>query len=185
VLFGRNTMKLIPAILASVILISGVLAGCSQGLQTFSKYDMSFQLSSRFKLEEYTVGTQTQQFQKGTASVEEGALISTDHNFLLSWVKGNEPNAQELKFYIQTTPSFFTSTSSSFKARVTGNQTTEKIGDFDITAAGLQLSTSGAQATGVTAVWYCPTSGRIMHIIIIDKQADIELRSFIQSFSCG
>jgi hypothetical protein len=178
-------MKLIPVILASVMLILGVLTGCGNGLQTYSNNGISFQVSSRYKLEEYTVNTQSQSFQKGPASVEEGALISTDRNFLLSWTKGNAPSPQELKFYIQTTPSFFTSTSSNFKARVTGNQTTEKIGDFELTFAGLQLSTSGGAATGVTAIWYCPTSGRIMHLILIDKQADIEMKSFIQSFSCG
>jgi hypothetical protein len=178
-------MKSAAIILASIILISGFITGCGEGLQKYNNLDMSFQISSRYKLEEYTVNAESQVFQKGPASVEKGALISTDQNFFLSWLQGDEPNALELKFYIQTTPGLFVSASGNFKARVSGNQTTEKIGDFELTYDGLQLSSSGGQASGITAVWYCPTSGRIMRLILIDEQAVIEMKSFIQSFSCG
>jgi hypothetical protein len=178
-------MKLIAVMLVSVILISGILTGCSEGLQTYSKYDMSFQVSSRYKLEEYTVNAQNQNFQKGPASIEEGALISTDNNFLLSWFKGVTLTTEEAKLYIATTPAFFTSTSGSFQARVTGNVTTKELGNFELTFAAILLSTSGGEASGITAVWYCPTSQRIMRLILIDKQAETEMRRFIQSFSCG
>jgi hypothetical protein len=178
-------MKILPVILASVMLITGVLTGCSDGLQTFNKYGMFFQVSSRLKLEEYTVSAQDQKFQKGPASVEQGALVSTDQNFFLMWLNGAAPNPQEIKFYISTTPTFFSSTSSNFKARISGSQTTEKSGNFEITFADIQLTSSGGEATGITAVWYCQTSKRTMRLILIDKQAETEMRSLVQSFSCG
>jgi len=167
------------------MLFSGVLTGCSEGLQTYSKYDISFQVSSRLKLEEYTVSTQNQKIQKGPASVEEGALISTDQNFLLYWFKGATLTTKETRSYILTTPASFASTSNSFKARITGNLTTEQVGDFELTFADLQLTSSGGKASGITAIWYCQTSQRIIHLIIIDKQAETEMKRFIQSFSCG
>ncbi len=176
---------LISILLAALLLASGSLVGCGGGLQTFSKHGISFKVSSDLKLEEYTVRVQDQIFRKGPAGYNEGAVLSTEKNFIFLWLKGPEFTPEEVRLSILSTPSTFSSVDPAFRARITGDLVTQRVADFEVTFAHMQFTFPGGEAPGITAVWYCPASQRTMQLVIIHKQPKREMESFIRSFSCG
>lgn len=172
-------------VLIILILSSDLLAGCSEGLQTFSKYGMSFEISKELELEEYTVSIEDQIFRRGTASYREGAVISTEKNFMLLWATTIPKfTEEEVRLSILTTPNTFESADNTLQAKIIGDPSTQQIAGFDVTFAEMEFTLPGWKAPGITAVWYCPASQRTMQLILINKHAEREMRRFIRSFSC-
>jgi len=175
---------LIP-ILIILVLTSGLLVGCGEGLQTFSKHGISFTVAKELKLEEYTVSIENQTFRKGTARYEEGAILSTEKNFILLWATAvPEFTQEEVRLSILTTPNSFESAGGTFQAKITGGLSTQQIAGFEVTFAKMQFTLPEWKAPGITAVWYCPASQRTMQLILIHKQPEKEMQRFIRSLSC-
>ncbi|HUT96680.1 MAG TPA: hypothetical protein VMW60_00985 [Dehalococcoidales bacterium] len=173
------------AILLISVLASGLMVSCGEELQTFSKHDISFTLSEELKLEEYTVSIEDQVLQKGTASYEEGAVISTEKNFMLLWATAvPEFTQEEIRLSILTTPNSFESAGGTLQAEITGDLSTQQIAGFEVTFAMMEFTLPGWEAPGITGIWYCSSSQRIMQLILINEQPEKEMRRFIQSFSC-
>lgn len=169
-------------ILILLMLLSGFFMGCNSGLQTFSKYGLSFKVSKELKLEEYTVNFDNQTFRIGTASYKQGAVLSSEKNFMLLWCTPIPKFTQEeIRSSILTTPDTFNSP----LAKIVGNLVTEDIAGFEVTFAEMQFTKPGWEAPGITAVWYCPISQRIVQIILIHKQPEEEMNRFINSFFDG
>ncbi len=182
---GVAKRYLIPFLIIS-LLGMGLATSCGPGLQTFDKYGMSFEVSEKLKLEEYTVSIENQIFKKGTASYEEGYVMSTEKNFTLLWLTTvPQFSPTEVRFSILSTPNTFESASGTFQAKITGDLTTQRIANFEVTFAEMQFTLPGWKAPGITAVWYCPASQRTMQLILIHKQPEREMRRFLRSFSCG
>ncbi len=176
---------LILILLGILVLTSGSVVGCGEGLQTFSKYGISFEVSKELKLEEYTVSIENQTFRKGTARYEEGAILSTEKNFMLLWVTAvPEFTQEEVRLSILTTPNSFESAGGTFQAKITGGLLTQQIAGFEVTFAMMQFTLPGWEAPGITGVWYCSASQRIMQLILIHKQPKKEMQRFIRSLSC-
>jgi len=172
-------------ILVLSLLVSGFLTGCGAGLQTFSKHDISFKVANSLRLEEYTFNIHEQTLRKGSTSYDEGMVMSTEKNFILIWLTAVPKfTPEEIRFSILSTPDTFQSASRTFQAKITGDLTTQRIADFEVTFADMQFTQPGWKATGITAVWYCPTSQRMMQLILIHKQPEREMKRFIRSFSC-
>lgn len=173
-------------VVAILGLTSVLLAGCSEGLQTFSKYGISFEVSKELELEEYTVSIEGQIFQRGTASYKEGAVISTEKNFMLLWATTIPKfTEEEVRLSILTTPNTFESADNTFQAKIIGDLSTQQITRFDVTFAKMQFTLPGWKAPGITAVWYCADSQRTMQLVLIHKQPEGEMKRFIRSFSCA
>jgi hypothetical protein len=176
---------LIP-VLIILILASGLTVGCGEELQTFSKHDISFTVSKELELEEYIVSIEDQVFQKGTASYEEGAVISTEKNFILLWATAvPEFTQEEIRLSILNTPNAFESAGGTVQAKITGDLSTQQIAGFEVTFAMMEFTLPGWEAPGITGVWYCSASHRIMQLILIHKQPQNEMERFIRSLSCG
>ena len=175
----------VSILIVIVVLTSGFLVGCGGGLQTFSKHGISFKVDEALKLEEYTVSIRDQTFQKGSASYNEGCVMSTEKNFVFIWLKVPELTPEEVRLSILSTPNVFESSSGTFRAQIAGDLTTQRIADFEVTFAEMQFTLPGWEAPGITAVWYCPVSQRTMQLILINRHAEREMRRFIRSFSCG
>lgn len=170
-------------LLAILALASGLVTSCSPGLQTFSKYDLSFKVSKELKLEEYTVDFENQTFRRGTASYKQGAILSSEKNFMLLWLTAIPRLTQEeVRRSILTTPNSFESASGTFRAKIEGNLVTEEIAGFEVSFAEMQFTQPGWEAPGITAVWYCPDSQRTMQVVLIHKQPEREMKRFIRSF---
>ena len=178
--------RLLLAILAILVLLAGLVAGCGGGLQTFNKHGSSFKVSKELKLEEYAVNFEKQTFRRGTASYEQGAVLSTEKNFTLLWLTTvPEFTQEEVRLSILSTPNAFGSLAGTFQAQLTGDLVTEQIADFKVTFTDMQFSLPGWEAPGITAIWYCPTSQRTIQLILIHKQPKREMKRFIRSFACA
>lgn len=175
---------LLPIVILS-LLVSDFLVSCGAGLQTFSKHDISFTVADNLKLEEYTISSITGSFRKGPTSYELGWVMSTEKNFIFLWIKRPEMTPEEVRLSILTTPNTFESASSTFRAEITGDLTTEQIAGFKVTFALMQFTFPGGKGEGLTAVWHCPASQRTMQLIIINRQPEREMKRFIRSFSCA
>ena len=183
----RGAMKryLIPIVII-LMLASGLATSCAPTVQTFNKYGISFEVSKELKLEEYSVSIEDQIFRKGTASYEEGCVMSTEKNFTLLWLTTvPEFTHEEIRLSILTTPSCFESASGTFQAEITGDLSTQQIGGFEVTSAKMQFTLPGWKAPGISAVWYCPASQRTIQLILINRHGEREMRRFIRSFSCA
>jgi len=168
------------------ILASGFLAGCGEGLQTFSKYGISFEVSEELKLEEYHVDIEGQVFQKGTASYDEGAVLSAEKNFVLLWLTTvPEFTQEERRVSILTTPNIFESVGGTLQGEMAGGLSTQQIAGFEVTSANMRFTLSGWEAPGIAAIWYCPSSQRTVQLILINEHAEREMRRFVQGFCCG
>lgn len=179
-----NTKRHLALILIIMLVGSGLGTSCGPGLQTFSKYGISFEVSRELKLEEYTVNFEKQIFCRGTASYEQGAVLSTEKNFTLLWLTTvPQFSPVEVRFSILSTPSIFESASGTFQAEIAGDLVTQQIAGFEVTSARMQFTMPGWKASGITAVWYCPD--RTMQVVLIHKQPEREMKMFIQSFSCA
>ncbi len=190
-LYVGNKMKLrvvrrLSSLLAILLLTSVLLISCGEGLQTFNKHGISFKVATELKLEEYTVNFEKQTFRRGTASYEEGAILSTEKNFTLLWLTTvPEFTQEEVRLSILSMPNAFGSLAGTFQPQVTRDLVTEQIADFKVTFADMQFSLPGWEAPGITAVWYCPTSQRTIQLILIHKQPKSEMKRFIRSFACA
>ena len=172
-------------ILLILVLASVLTVGCGEGLQTFNKYGIAFEVSKELKLEEYTVSIADQIFHKGTASYEEGAVLSTEKNFILLWATAiPEFTQEEIRLSILTTPSVFESAGGTLQAKITGDISTQQIAGFEVTFTMMQFTLPGWEAPGITGVWYCSASQRIMQLILINEQPKKEMQRFIRSLSC-
>ena len=161
-----------------------LLTGCGGGLQTFNKHGISFKVSQDLKLEEYTVNFERQTFWRGTASYEQGAVLSTEKNFMLLWLTTvPQFSPSEVRSSILSTPNSFESISGNFRAEIAGDLATQRIAGFEVTSAKMQFTMPGWEAPGITAVWYCADSHRTMQVVLIHKQPEAELKRFIGSFS--
>jgi len=148
-------------------------------------HSLSFQVSSQLKIEEYSLDLQRGVFRKGPSAFDQGVLMSTEKNFILEWVY--EPNftSDLAKAQALNGPQFFESSDPSFKARVMGTTSSERIAEFNVTFADLELgSNTFSRAPGITAVWQCPESRRAIIFLAVHKQPKEELERFIRSFSC-
>jgi hypothetical protein len=160
---------LIP-ILAILVLVSVLAAGCGEQLQVFSKHGISFKVSNNLNLEEYTVNMKDLTFHKGAASYEQGAVISAEKNFYLLWLTTvPQYTPEEIRYSILSTPNAFVSPSGSSKAEIAGDLSTQQIAGFDVTFAEMRFTLSGMKAPGITALWYCPASHRTMQLILISS----------------
>lgn len=166
------------------MLLSTLLISCAQGFQTFNKYGISFTVFDDLKLEEYTINLYYGTFFKGSATYDVGAIVSSDKSFVFVWGESPEFTSELVRTSILSTRNLFQSTSGTFRAEVTGELVREQIGGFDVTFAGMHFSQPGWEAPGITAVWYCQNSGRIMQVVIINKYPERELRRFMLSLSC-
>ncbi len=168
---------LIPILVTVLILTSGVLAGCGGGLQTFSKYGISFEVPKDLRLLEYDART----------NYNEGCVVSTEMNFVFMWLKLSELTLADRRLAILSTPDIFESFGASFQpeAQITGDLTTQRIADFEVTFAEMQFTLPEWKASGITAVWYCPASQRAMQLVLVNRKAEREMRRFIRSFSCA
>jgi len=176
---------LIPIIII-LVMASGLAISCTPAVQTFNKYGISFEVSEELKLEEYTISIENQTFKKGTASYEEGAILSTEKNFMLLWLMTvPEFTHEEVRFSILSTPNIFESASGTFQAEIVGDLVTQQIAGFEVTFAEMQFTLPGWKASGITAVWYCQDSQRTMQVVLIHKQPEREMKRFIRSFSCA
>ncbi|MBA7715376.1 hypothetical protein ES703_124417 [subsurface metagenome] len=175
---------LIPILIAVLILTSGVLVGCGGGLQTFSKYDISFEVPRELKLEEYAISIENPIPRKGTATYRQGMVISSEKNFWFLWLERPELTLEEVRLSILSTPDVFESSSGTFRAQITGGLITQRIADFEVTFAEMRFTLPGWEAPGITAVWYCPASQRAMQLVLVNRNAESEMRRFIHSFSC-
>lgn len=174
---------LIP-IIAILVLASVLIMGCAEGLQTFNKYGISFNVSRELKLEEYTLDFKDQALRKGDASYEEGAVISAEKNFWLFWVTPVPPfTSEEIRYSILSTPDALLSPGGTIKSKISGDLTTQRIADFEVTFANMEFTFPAGRASGITAVWYSSASQRVMQLIIIHKQPKREMERFIRSFS--
>lgn len=130
-LYVGNKMKLravrrLSSLLAILLLTSVLLISCGEGLQTFNKHGISFKVATELKLEEYTVNFEKQTFRRGTASYEQGAILSTEKNFTLLWLTTvPEFTQEEVRLSILSTPNAFGSLAGTFQAQVTGDLVTE------------------------------------------------------------
>jgi hypothetical protein len=170
-----------------LLMLASVLGtSCGPGLQTFSKHGISFEVSRELKLEEYTVNFEKQIFRRGTASYEQGAVLSTEKNFMLLWLTTvPQFSPAEVQLSILSTPNSFESASGTFQAEIVGDLVTQQIAGFEVTSARMQFTMPGWKAPGITAVWYCPDSQRTMQVVLIHKQPEREMKRFIRSFSCA
>ncbi len=175
---------LLPILILS-LLVSSLLLSCGAGLQTFSKHDISFKVANSLKLEEYILNSRDQTLRKGSTSYDQGWVMSNEKNFVFLWIKRPEMTAEEVRLSILTTPNVFQSASGTFKAEISGGLVTEQIAGFDVTFALMQFKFLGGEGPGLTALWYCSASGRVMQLIIINKQPEGEMKRFIRSFSCA
>ena len=149
---------LIP-ILVIFVLVSGLSVSCSPGLQTFSKYDISFEVSRELKWEESAVNFAKQSFARGTANSKQGAVMSSEKNFMLLWLTTIPKFTQEeVRRSIFTTPDTFESASGTFRAKIAGDLVAQEIAGFEVTSAAMQFTMPQWEALGITAVWYCPAS---------------------------
>lgn len=165
------------------LLVSGLSVGCTPGLQTYNKHGISFQVSKKLILEEYTVSFQDQIFKKGTANYEDGWVMSNEKNFVFMWITRPEMTAEEVKLSILTTPNVFQSASGIFQAKIAGDLVKQQIAGFEVTSAMMQFTMPGWEASGITAVWYSAASHRMMQLILINRYAEREMRRFIRSFA--
>ncbi len=77
----------------------------------------------------------------------------------------------------------FESPSGSFQARITGDLLQERVADYSLTYAEMDFTSPGWDATGLTAVWYCQSSHRLMQLVVIHKHPHREMERFMSSFS--
>ena len=82
----RVIKRRLPLALILLLVATILLTGCGGGLQTFNNHGISFKVSQELKLEEYAVNFEKQTFQRGTASYEKGAVLSTEKNFMFLWL---------------------------------------------------------------------------------------------------
>jgi len=161
-----------------------LLVGCGLDVQTFSRYGISFEVSRELRLEEYTVSVKDQVFRRGTASYEEGAVLSDEKNFMLLWARTVPEFApDEVRVAILSTPNSFGSAGGTFKAAVVGDLVEQEVAGFKVTSARMEFTMPGWRAPGITAVWYSPLSKRTMQVVLIHKQPETEMKRFIRSFS--
>ncbi len=177
-------------LLGLLVLASGLFVGCGMirlsPMQTFDKHDISFEVSRNLKLEEYTAPLGQRYFLKGPTTYEEGVVISTKGGFVFYWLKWPEPTPEEVRFSILDTPTIYGSVTPELRARIVGPLVKQRVGDFQVTYAEMQITSSqGKVPTGMTAVWYCPASQRVLQLIIIHEEPKGEMERFIQSLSCG
>lgn len=177
------TRRYLSFVFILLLLTSVLLTGCGEGLQTFSKHGISFKVSSKLKLEEYTISIRNQTFQKGPTRYEEGWVMSTEKNFAFSWLKRAALTPEEVRLSIVSTPNIFESPSGTFQVKITGDLTTQRIADFEVTSADMQFTLPRWKAPGITAVWYSPASRRVMQLIMIHKEPEKEMKRFVRSFS--
>lgn len=176
---------LIPIVII-LMLVSGLATSCGPGLQTFNKHGISFKVSRELRLEEYAVNFEEQTFRRGTASYEQGAVLSTEKNFMLLWLTTvPQFSPAEVRFSILSTPNIFESTSGTFQAEIAGDLVKQQIAGFEVTSARMQFTVPGWKAPGITAVWYCADSQRTIQVVLIHKQPETEMKRFIRSFSCA
>jgi hypothetical protein len=176
--------QLMLTLLILSVITSALTAGCGEELQTLNKHGISFTVSRELKLEEYSVNFEKQTFQRGTASYEQGAVISTEKNFMLLWLTAvPQFSPAEVRTSILSTPNSFESVSGNFQAEIAGELVKQKIAGFEVTSAGMQFTMPGWEAPGITAVWYCADSRRTMQVVLIHKQPETELKRFMESFS--
>lgn len=176
--------RLLPISILSLLVICS-LTSCSAGLQTFSKHDISFKVDNSLKLEEYTFDIQGQNLRKGSTSYEQGWVMSTEKNFIFLWVTTIPKfRPAEVRTSILTTPDVFQSASGAFQAKIAGDLITEELYGFNVTFAEMQFTQPGWQASGITALWYCSASQRTMQLILINRNAEREMKRFLRSFSC-
>jgi len=159
---------------------------CGEGLETFNKHGISFKVATELELEEYSVNFEKHTFQTGAATYDQGAILSTEKNFMLLWLTTvPEFTQEEVRLSILSTPNAFGSLAGTLQTQVTGDLVTEQIADFKVTFADMQFYMPGWEAPGITAVWYCPMSQRTVQLILIHKQPEREMKRFIRSFACA
>jgi len=175
----------VPILLIMLVLTLWLVVGCIGGLQTFSNHGISFKVSQELKLEEYNANFEKQTYWRGTASYEQGAILSTEKNFMFLWLTtAPQFSPAEVRFSILSTPNVFESASGTFQAVIAGDLVTQQIAGFEVTSARMRFTMPGWKASGITAVWYCADSQRTMQVVLIHKQPETELKRFIKSFSC-
>jgi hypothetical protein len=176
--------RYLPLALILLLLASILLTGCGGGLQTFNKHGISFKVSGELKLEEYAVNFEKQTFRRGAVSYEQGAVLSTEKNFMFLWLTTvPQFSPAEVRSSILSTPNSFESASGTFKAEIAGDLVKQQVSGFEVTSARMQFSMPGWKVPGITAVWYCADSHRTMQVVLIHKQPETELKRFIGSFS--
>ena len=176
-------LYLIPILI--LLLVASVLGtSCGPGMQTFNKHGISFKVSGELKLEDYVVNFEKQTFRRGTASYEQGGVLSTEKNFMLLWLTTiPQFSPAEVRYSILSTPNSFESVSGTFQAGIAGDLVKQQIAGFEVTSARMQFTMPGWKASGITAVWYDADSQRTMQVVLIHKQPETELKRFIGSFS--
>jgi len=173
-------------ILIILLCASGLSAtGCSSKLQEFNNYGISFTVDKELELEEYTVDLRKQVFHKGNASYEIGAVMSSDKNFMLQWMTTiPEFTQEEIRQAIITMPNVFSSSEYTFHTTISENIGYDKIAGFNVTFTEMQFTYAGGEASGITAIWYCPGCQRTMQLTLIHKNPENEVNRFINNFSC-
>ena len=183
----------IPILVAVLMLSSGLTVGCDIDVQTFSKHDMSFKVYDQEKLQEYTFSIEDQIFQKGSASYDEGAVVTSwNKGFIFLWVKVPNFTSQEARSALLRTQDTFESVKKPGAGpegvKLTGSPYKQEVSGFDVTFAYLEYEyVKGGPGQGITAVWYCPASQRMMQLIMTvhpDKEPKEEMLRFIHGFSC-
>ena len=171
-------------IMVALVLISGMVIGCSPGLQTFNKYGISFKVAKELRLVEYTVDIEKMTSRIGNASYEHGAIMSAEKNLVFLWLTTIPKfTNEEVRVSILSTPNSFTSITGKFQASVTGDLVTDDIAGFEVTYAKMRFTLPGWSAPGITAVWYCPNSQRTMQVVLMHKKPETEMKRLIRSFS--
>ena len=167
----------------AIVMVIGACTGSSQ--QTFSKHDMSFEVSAQLKLEEYTLDLARQIFRKGPSNFDQGVIMSSEKNFILEWVYEPTFTVQLARAQVLNGPAFFESTDPSFSASMAGNPQTRGISSFEVTFAEMDVVfRQGSSARGIIGAWQCQPSERVVIFIALHKQPTKELERFIKSFSC-
>lgn len=186
----KRHIILIP--LALSVLTLGLTVGCTEGVQTFSKHDISFKVYDQGKLEEYTVSIQGRTFQKGATSYDEGAVMDYGKGLIFLWVKVPNFTLKEARSAILSAPEIHESTTTFWRGassvEVMGNPVAQRVAGYAVTFACLKYEyAKGGPGSGITAVWYCPASQRMMQLILaaaVDEEPKEELDRFLSSFSC-
>lgn len=162
-----------------------IVAWSCGGSQTFSKHDISFQIPSNLKLEEWTLDIAMQFQGRGPTSYDQGAVTSTESNFMLLWVYEPTFTTALARRQVLNGPAFFESINRTARANLVGSPTTEEIAGFEVTYAEMKMDFVGTTAPAIIGTWQCQPSERAIIFIAIHKQPTKELNRFVRSFSCS
>lgn len=169
--------------ISTLILFSCIFNGCQDELQKFDKYGISFTISDKLELNEYTVKFGEGILIPGECSYDDGLVSSSNLEFSLYWIKIPELSRENNNDIINNLLEVFRY-HPGITAEIVDSIKRETISDFDVNFANIKVTQDSLEIDGIVATWYCQTSGRQFGYTVLHKNPENEMKWFLRSLVC-